>query len=79
MVYKRLLSEKLYPGPRDIFSTGMHEANKLVAVGLDKLASDQGHIVLRVAPGGNTFQVIVLDDNVENGKIKSIHGPYTCR
>jgi beta-lactamase superfamily II metal-dependent hydrolase len=79
MVYKRLISEKLYPGPRDIFSTGMHEANKLVAVGLDKLASDQGHIVLRVAPDGNTFQVIVLDDDVENGKIKSIHGPYICR
>jgi hypothetical protein len=79
MVYKRLISEKLYPGPRDIFSTGMHEANKLVAVGLDKLASDQGHIVLRVAPGGKTFQVIVLDDNVKNSKIKSIHGPYICR
>ena len=79
MVYKRLLSEKLYPGPRDIFTTGMHEANKLVAVGLDKLASDQGHIVLRVAPGGDTFQVIILDDSVENGKIKSIHGPYICR
>jgi beta-lactamase superfamily II metal-dependent hydrolase len=79
MVYKRLLSEKLYPGSRDIFATGMHEANKIVVVGLDKLASDQGHIVLRVAPGGNTFQVIVLDDNAENSKIKSIHGPYVCR
>lgn len=79
MVYKRLLSEELYPGPRDVFSTGMHEANKLVAVGLDKLASDQGHIVTRVAPGGNTFRVIVLNDNMENGTIKSIHGPYNCR
>lgn len=79
MVYKRLLSEKLYPGPRDIFATGMHEANKLVLVGADRMASSQGHIVLRVAPGGETFRVFVLDDSVENGKITSIHGPYTCR
>ena len=79
MVYKRLLSEKLYSGPRDIFATGMHEANKLVVVGLDKLASDQGHIVIRVAPDGNSFKVIVLDDSEENGEIKSVHGPYICR
>lgn len=79
MVYKRLLSEELYPGPRDIFATGMHEANKLVVVGLDKLASDQGHIVIRVAPGGESFKLIVLEDGMENGKIKSVHGPYKCR
>lgn len=79
MVYKRLLSEKLYPGPRDIFATGMHDANKLVVVGLDKLASDQGHIVVRVSADGETFKVIVLDDSIENGKIKSVHGPYNCR
>jgi hypothetical protein len=79
MVYKRLQAKELYPGPRDIFATGMHEANKLVLVGLDKLASDQGHIVIRVAPNGNTFKVIVLDDEVEDGKIKSVHGPYICR
>ncbi len=79
MVYKRLLSQKLYPGPRDIFATGMHEANKLVVVGLGQLKSDQGHIVVRVAPGGNSYKVIVLDDSVENGKVKSVHGPYICR
>ncbi len=79
MVYKRLLSEELYPGPRDIFTTNMHEANKLVVVGLDKLASDSGHIVVRVDPGGDSYKVIVIDDNVENGKIKSVHGPYTAR
>lgn len=79
MVYRRLRSEKLYPGTRDIFTTGMHEANKLVVVGLDKLASDQGHIVLRIAPDGNSFKVIILDDSIENGKIKSVHGPYMCK
>ncbi len=79
MVYKRLLSEDLYPGPRDIFTTNMHEANKLVVVGLDKLASDSGHIVVRVAPGGDSYKVIIIDDNVESGRIKSVHGPYITR
>ncbi len=79
MVYKRLLSQDLYTGPRDIFATNMHEANKLVVVGLDRLASDQGHIVVRVAPGGESFKVIVLDDLTEDGKIISVHGSYLCR
>jgi len=78
-VYRRLQSEKLYPGPRAIFATNMHEANKLVLVGLDRLASDNGHIVIRVAPNGNTFKVIILDDNTETSKVKAVHGPFNCR
>ena len=79
MVYKRLQSEYLYPGPRDIFATNMHEANRLVVVGLDQLASDHGHLVVRVAPGGDSYQVIILDDSLEAGKVKSVHGPYVSR
>lgn len=78
-VYKRMLSERLYPGPRDIFTTNMHEANKLVVVGLDKLKSDNGHIVIRVTEKGDSFKVIILDDRIENGKIKAVHGPYFSR
>ncbi len=78
-VYSRLQSTRVYPGPRDIFATSMHEANRLVVVGLDKLASDHGHIVIRVAPGGDTFQVIVLDDSAETYRVKSVHGPYEAR
>jgi beta-lactamase superfamily II metal-dependent hydrolase len=78
-VYSRLQSTRVYPGPRDIFATSMHEANKLVVVGLDKLASDHGHIVVRVAPGGETYSIFVLDDSAETYKIKSIHGPYPSR
>jgi hypothetical protein len=78
-VYSRLQSTRIYPGPRDIFATNMHEANRLVVVGLDKLASDHGHIVVRVAPGGDTFRVIILDDAAETYRVKSIHGPYESR
>jgi hypothetical protein len=78
-VYSRLQSTRLYPGPRDIFATAMHDANRQVVVGLDKLASDRGHIVIRVAPGGESFKVVILDDSAETYKVKSVHGPYECR
>lgn len=74
--YSRIRSNRLYPGPRDIFATNMHPANRIVTPGLDRLASDQGHIVVRVAPGGGSFQVVVLDDSAETFRVKSIHGPY---
>ena len=79
-VLERLLSERLYPGPRDVFVTNMMAANRIV-IGpmLDRLKSSQGHIVVRVAPGGETFQVIILDDGAESYKVKSVHGPYQSR
>ena len=45
----------------------MLDANRLV-IGplLDRLKSAQGHIVVRVEPGGDTFRVIVLDDSAES-------------
>tara|TARA_R110002096_G_scaffold183757_12_gene361931 strand:+ start:14882 stop:16156 length:1275 start_codon:yes stop_codon:yes gene_type:complete len=79
MVYRRLRSEFLYPGKRDIFATGMHEANKLVVVGLDELASDNGHILVRVSPKGDVFHVIVLENSNENMIVKSVHGPYKAQ
>jgi Metallo-beta-lactamase superfamily len=78
-VYHRLQSTRVYPGPRDIFATAMHEANRQVVVGLDKLASDRGHIVIRVSPGGDSFKIVILDDSAEIFKVKSVHGPYECR
>jgi beta-lactamase superfamily II metal-dependent hydrolase len=77
---RRLLSTRLYPGPRDIFATNMMEANKVViGSNLEKLKSDQGHIVIRVEPGGAAYKVIILDDATESHRIKAIHGPYDSR
>jgi beta-lactamase superfamily II metal-dependent hydrolase len=77
---RRLLSTRLYPGPRDIFATNMMEANKVViGSDLEKLKSDQGHIVVRVEPGGATYQIFILDDSTEYYKIKAIFGPYPSR
>jgi len=79
-VLDRMLSQRTYPGPRDIFATNMLEANRLV-IGplLDRLKSAQGHIVVRVAPGGDTFRVFILDDTAETYRIQSVHGPYQSR
>jgi beta-lactamase superfamily II metal-dependent hydrolase len=78
-VYSRLRSTRVYPGPRDIFATNMHEANKQVVVGLDKLASEHGHVVVRVAPGGSAYRIIILDDSAESYRVTAVHGPYECR
>ena len=77
-VLDRMYSTRLYAGPRDVFATNMIEANKVV-IGplLDRLASSQGHVVIRVAPGGAAYQVFTLDDASESYRVKRVFGPYT--
>jgi hypothetical protein len=79
-VLERLYSTRLYPGPRDVFATNMIEANRIV-IGplLDRLASAQGHVVVRVAPGGTSYRILVLDDAAETYAVKAVHGPYDAR
>lgn len=78
-VLERMLSTRLYPGPRDIFATSMTEANRLViGDNLEKLLSDQGHIIVRVDQGGKSYKVIILNDSNETFTIKGIFGPYPC-
>lgn len=93
-VMRRLLSEQVYPGPRDIFMTnGMWEGRSPHMVKLfgeaetawlveriGEAASVQGHVVVRVAPGGDTYRVIVLDDRAgSDSVVRSVHGPYEAR
>jgi beta-lactamase superfamily II metal-dependent hydrolase len=78
-VLRRVTSNYLYPGARDLFATNMLEANKNVIGSLIDQAykSTDGHIVVRVAPGGESYRVIILNDENEVNEVKSIHGPYT--
>ncbi|MBM3333556.1 hypothetical protein FJY63_02740 [Candidatus Sumerlaeota bacterium] len=78
-VYARLRSTRLYPGPRDIFANNMHEANKIVIGGLDRLTSQHGHVVVRAAAGGKTYKIVILDDSAETYKVTAVHGPYESR
>lgn len=78
-VLRRMLSTKTYPGPRDVFTTNMMEETRVV-VGwaIDRLKSDQGHVIIRVNPGGNDYMIFVLDDSNEKFQIKAKLGPYNC-
>ena len=79
-ILRRLVFEDRYPGPRDVFATSMAEANRAVlADWMDRLKALEGHIVVRVAAGGDVYKVFVLDNAAENYRIKSVHGPYESR
>jgi len=78
-VYNRLRSKGSYPGPRALFMTNMHPANRVVTPALDQVASHQGHIVIRVSPGGTSYRVIILDDSGETYQVKAVHGPFDAR
>lgn len=74
---RRLLSTRLYPGPRDIFSTNLPEVTKtFIGTASNQIIDQQGHIVIRVKPNGDSYDVYILDDTAESFEIKSIHGPY---
>lgn len=77
----RVTSPYLYKAPRDLFATNMLEANKLVIGPLidQSYKSLQGHIVVRVLPGGNDYYIIVLDDNSPQMLVKKIFGPYRSK
>jgi hypothetical protein len=57
------------------------EANQLVIGPLveQSYRSLQGHIVVRVLPGGKTYYVIILDDSREDGPVKAVFGPYASK
>ncbi|MGV8136709.1 MAG: ComEC/Rec2 family competence protein [Mangrovibacterium sp.] len=77
-VISRMMSSWTYPGPRDIFSTNMMEETwTVIGSRIDDMKSRQGHIVIRVNPGGDNYMIYILDDAHENFKVKAIHGPYS--
>lgn len=74
---ERMLSQRLYPGARDVFVTGLSPANELAHPWLtDRLAARGGHIVVRVAPGGASYRVIVTDNRDEGDRVLASWGPY---
>ena len=72
------------PVVKAFFSTNIHKdfatlpgvkENKL----LEKMTAYNGHIVLRVMPGGGEFYVYMLDDSDFEYRVKSVHGPYQSK
>jgi beta-lactamase superfamily II metal-dependent hydrolase len=64
----------------DIFFTNMPEKD-IPVLGPERLSSiDEkcGHIVVRVAPGGESYMIYSLDDSDLQYRVKSTFGPYRC-
>lgn len=80
-VVTRMASKGLYPGPRDVFSTGMAPETR-AAIGpiMDSLyKSYNGHVVVRVAPGGEQYEVFVLNDTDAKRQVVKRFGPYLSK
>jgi beta-lactamase superfamily II metal-dependent hydrolase len=76
-VLRRFVFKEAYTGPRDVFATNLTAiARVLFADWTPRLAALQGHIVVRVEPGGARYRVFVLDNTSESYNVVSIHGPY---
>ena len=62
------------------YATNIHpdieKANKNL---IDRVTAYNGHIVLRVAPGGQSFNVYMLDDTNFDYRIKFVGGPYLSK
>lgn len=65
---------------KDVYSTNMHPATPYyVYPNTQKMPATQGHIVIRVMPGGEQFYVYSLDDESPNYEVRTINGPYISK
>lgn len=77
-VYQRLIYKDENEEGRDIFATNMHDET-LVTYGpwfRDNYKSMHGHIVLRVYPKGEKYEVFILNDASSDLSVKEKFGPY---
>ncbi|GAA0294474.1 hypothetical protein GCM10009087_00300 [Sphingomonas oligophenolica] len=77
-VVVRMASREFYSGPRDVFATGMSPETR-IAIGpiMDRIyKSYSGHVVIRVAPGGGTYEVFILNDADVAHEVIAHFGPY---
>jgi hypothetical protein len=76
-VLANLYSPDLYSSSRDVFCLGLHPAAVLTCGRFsDLFKSSQGHVLVRVAPAGSEFSVLVLEDGDESNRVKAAFGPY---
>lgn len=74
---ERMFSQRLYPGPREVFATGLSPANALANKRLtDRMSSRSGHVVVRVAPGGVSYCIVITDKRDEGDRVIAIFGPF---
>lgn len=71
-------SKLLYPADRDIYATAMKDDNRIANKDVRKMKSTNGHVVVRVAPGGESYQIIVTTNADESDRVVASYGPFAC-
>jgi hypothetical protein len=76
---ERMFSERLYPGPRDVLATSVMRENLLANGRLtNRMLSTDGHVVVRVPPGGDRFYVAVTDNRGEDDRVLRVTPPRSA-
>jgi hypothetical protein len=73
-----MLSQDLYSGPRDVFATAMKAENAIAIRQVSQMKSTNGHVVVRVSPGGDDFRIFVTSNADETDRVVGTFGPYRC-
>jgi hypothetical protein len=70
-VLRRITSPDMYPGERDLFTNFLSPANNLVLGkrGTGSYKTTSGHIVIRVKPGGDEYDIYVLNDRTPGKEV----------
>ncbi len=77
-VLDRIYSPVLEAGQHDVLATDLVEAAEIVESRLaDRMLSQQGHVVIRVEPGGARYWAYVLDHADESDRVKARFGPFS--
>jgi len=73
-----MLSQELDPGPHLVFSTATKPEADIAIRQMAEMASQNGHVIFRVPPGGNAFEVFVKDSSVPDGEVIAHFGSIPC-
>ena len=81
LTLRTMASRLIYPDRRDIFATNTHELSRLYlgASTMSRVKDSDGHIVVKVKPGGDSYHVYILDATNEESFVKAAYGPYVSR
>ena len=71
-----MFSKTIYSSDRDVFATLVKEENRIANKKTEDLRSRNGHVIVRVDPGGSTFHVHVLSNEDESDRMVASFGPY---
>jgi hypothetical protein len=77
-VLHKLISNHIYKGEKNIFSTNIQEVTK-ATLGFwltNNFRSTFGHIIIRVLPGGDKYYVLIAETINDKVEIRKVFGPY---